>query len=79
LLKHRHSPKICVLVTGFALRGLQYTHETIHKRIIDKLKSKYITVDVFHYSFFAKNGTIDSNGKNEDNIQINNNDVNLLS
>ena len=78
LLNHRYSPKICVLVTGFAPRGLRYTHETIQKRIVDKLKLKYNTVDVYHYSFISKKNLIDSNRKKENNLQINNNDVNLL-
>jgi len=78
LLNHRYSPKICVLVTGFAPRGLRYTHETIQKRIVDKLKLKYNTVDVYHYSFISKKNLIDSDRKNEDKLQINNTDVNLL-
>jgi len=78
LLNNRHSPKICVLVTGFAPRGLKYTYKTIQKRIIDKLKLKYNTVDVYHYSFLTKSGTIDSNKKSENGLQINNNDVHLL-
>lgn len=78
LLNHRYSPKICVLVTGFAPRGLQYTYKTIQERIIDKLKLKYNTVDVYHYSFMSKASSIDSNKKSENGLQINNNDVHLL-
>ena len=80
LLKRKQNKhRICVLISGFAPRGLKYTYKTIQQRIIDKLKLTYDTVDVFHYSFISKNGKIDSHRTNEDQIQINNDDVNLLN
>ena len=78
VFKKKRIPRVCVLITGFAPRGLKYTHETIQKKIIDTLKLKYNTVDTYHYSFLSKNGLIDSNRPNENQAQINNDDVHLL-
>lgn len=78
LLKEYRCSKVCVLITGFAPRGFKYTYKTIKQRIIDKLKSRFHTVDVFHYSFLSKSGVIDSNRTGEDKMEINNDDVHLL-
>ena len=68
--------KIAIIIHGYAPRSFKYTYKSIQKNIINKL-NKY-KVDVYHYSLLSKNNKINSSRKEEFNIIINNNDVNLL-
>ena len=69
--------KIAVIIHGYAPRSFKYTYKSIQENIINKLNTKH-EVDVYHYSLLSKNNKINSSRKEEFDININNNDVNLL-
>ena len=68
--------KIAVIIHGYAPRSFKYTYKSIQENIINKLND--YKVDVYHYSLISRNNKINSSRKEEFNITINNNDINLL-
>tara|TARA_Y100000816_G_scaffold289592_1_gene276363 strand:- start:864 stop:1739 length:876 start_codon:yes stop_codon:yes gene_type:complete len=69
--------KIAIIIHGYAPRSFKYTYKSIQENIINTLNTKH-EVNVYHYSLLSKNNKIASSRKEEFDITIDNNDVNLL-
>ena len=49
-------PKLAVLLTGFANRSIQFTANSVQRRVLIPCRSYGYDVDVFVYSFYSEKG-----------------------
>ena len=49
-------PKLAVLLTGFANRSIQFTANSVRRRVLIPCRSYGYDVDVFVYSFYSEKG-----------------------